>query len=763
MSNLIIEWLAIAGQFLPGLVIFLVGLLVGHILSSWMTQSGKRYSRLLSRVFRFTLTALVVAIALQQLNVASCSLKLAPRPIKAAFTTDYKTNIPLGKANVAIGGGGYVTGIYLHPKAKDLVYIRTDIGGFYRWNAAQERWIPLTDHFPMQQSNYYGGEGLALDPNNPDIVYIAAGKFSADWWPHKGTIFKSNDKGETWKKLNIDVKMGGNEELRWAGERLVVNPFNSKMIFFGSRSDGLWKSSNAGATWTKVTSFPGKLKQGMGILGIVFDNKLPGLIYVNAYEDGIYRSTDSGDTWNKIPESPTRAMRMAVSSDSTLYVTSETSPQVVKYVKGAWQNITPKNSQAGYNGLSINPTNPNDVLVSTREKSDDTNIHRSLDGGATWTEQKRSTDNTVPWWSNYMLSNPAISAIEFDPNIPGRVWLTDWYGIWRTENISTNPSVWTNYVKGHEETVIFTLVSPPSGSLLLSGMADVDGFYHDNGLDTYPSKRLSESGPDFQDTYSIAYSESNPLRMVRVGGKRWNNTYTGATSTDGGRTWKEFASFPKDTMPMRVAVSATNPDVFVVITSGSQALHTTDGGASWKQVKGLPDGIGGPWNWSLPLAADPVDGDTFYYYAKGKVYRSNDGGASFALMNESLPTEHWHSLKTVPGTKGEVWLAVDGDGFYRSTDAGKTFSKIPKVEKAYLFAFGKPKTGSTSPALYMYGKIAGMGDGIFSSLDQGKTWTRIGDRSRPIGNDPTVMEASKQKFGLVFIGTNGRGIYYGTQ
>lgn len=761
MNNLIVEWLAIAKQLLPGLVVFLVGLYLGYALSSHMSRRSFRAHRLLGRVLRFWSIALVVAIALQQLKVASCSINFDSPSTQLTLSQNYRTDVSLGEANVAIGGGGYVTGIYLHPKAKDLIYLRTDIGGFYRWDTARERWIPLTDSFPMEQSHYYGGEALAIDPNNLDTVYIAAGKFSTG--SDLGTIFKSTDQGKTWKKLNIDLKMGGNEELRWAGERLVVNPLNSKILLFGSRSDGLWKSSDAGATWAKVTAFPGNLKPGIGILGIVFDENVPGLVYVNVYEDGIYRSTDTGATWSKIPGSPTQAMRMAVAGDSTLYVTSEISPQVSKYVKGDWQNITPKGSQAGFNGLSINSTNPKDVLVSTREKSDDTNIHRSLDGGVTWKEQKRTKNNTVPWWSNYMLSNPAISAIAFDPNVLGRVWFTDWYGIWRTENINVNPSTWTNYVQGHEETVTFALVSPPSGPLLLSGLADVDGFYHNNGLDTYPSKAFGGKGPSFQDTYSIAYSESQSSRVVRVGGNRWKNTYTGATSTDGGLTWKEFASFPKDTMPMRVAVSATNPNLFVVTTSESQALQTTDGGASWKTVTGLPDGSGGPWNWSQPLAADTVEGNTFYYYAKGKVYRSTDGGSSFTLVNDSLPTEYWHSLKTVPGVKGEVWVAIDGDGLYRSTDAGTTFAQIKNVERAYLFAFGKPKTGSTIPALYLYGKITGMGEGIFRSLDRGKTWTRICDRSRPIGNSPNVMEASKQKFGLVFIGTNGRGIYYGTQ
>jgi hypothetical protein len=55
-----------------------------------------------------------------------------------------------------------------------------------------------------------------------------------------------------------------------------------------------------------------------------------------------------------------------------------------------------------------------------------------------------------------------------------------------------------------------------------------------------------------------------------------------------------------------------------------------------------------------------------------------------------------------------------------------------------------------------------MGEGIFRSLDRGKTWISIGSKQNPIGCEPNVMEASWQQFGLVFIGTNGRGIYYGT-
>jgi xyloglucan-specific exo-beta-1,4-glucanase len=687
--------------------------------------------------------------------VLTSAMAITPMQPTVSVTSAYQWQ------NVAIGGGGYVTGVYLHPLQQNLVYIRTDVGGFYRWNSGNKTWIPLTDHFPLAQSNYYGGEALALDPQNPNVVYIAAGKYTGSW-AGLGTIFKSTNQGKTWTKLNIDLPMGGNENQRWASERLVVNPSNSNIIFFGSRTSGLWKSSDGGGKWQKVTSFPGKPQADIGISGIIFHKKVSGLVYANAYGDGIYQSNDAGVTWRKIAGSPSQVNRLEVASNGILYATHKSG--VSKHTNGAWTNITPPNAQTKFGAIAVNPNNPEEVLTvyDQYQGSDTSTIFKSTNGGTTWSKKRRVLNSQVPWWPDWYFA-AAAADIEFDPKIPGRVWLTDWYGTWQTDNINVESPVWSNYEKGHEEVVSFALATPPSGSMLLSGVADVDGFHHQKGLKAYPSTQFGgNNGLRFQDTYSIAYTESNPLRMVRVGGNRWNHTYTGATSTDGGQTWNKFSSFPQNTIPLRVAISATNPNLFVVITNQGQPLCTTNGGVSWNKVSGLPNGPQGPWYWGQPLAADKVNANVFYYYSSGKLYRSSNGGASFSVVNSSLANENWSMVKTVPGVSGEVWTSLNWNGLHRSTNGGMTFTKIPQVERAYLFAFGKPQTGSTIPALYLYGKITGLGEGVFRSLDNAKTWTNIGNPQQPIGNEPNVMEASRQQFGVVFLGTNGMGIYYGT-
>lgn len=660
--------------------------------------------------------------------------------------------------NVALGGGGYVTGIYLHPQEPDLVYIRTDIGGFFRWDAKSKKWIPLIDNFSTSESHYYGGEALALDPKNPNLVYIAAGLYLAD---KPGAIFKSTDRGQTWQKLSLQLPMGGSEDKRWAGNRLAVSPHNSNIILFGSRQDGLWRSTNAGKTWEKVVNLNINAKPKVGINAIAFDPVIAGKIYLAAFGDGIYESIDNGVNWEKLNNSPAKAMRLAIAKDSTLYVTNDGKPGVSKYLNNTWQNITPKRyANRVFNGLSVHPTATKQLIASLGETGSAT-IFYSQDGGNNWRKINSVASSTVPWWGDKFFADHT-SAIEFDRHILNRLWLTDWFGIWRTENFPNNPLQWTNYQEGHEEIVAFSLVSPPKGALLLSGVADVDGFYH-HRLDTYPTKRLGYkqlTSGYFQDTYSIAYCPTNPLNLVRVGGNRWNKTYSGATSTDGGLTWTKFSTFPTDTIPQRVVVSASNPKNFVVTTIKKQALQTMDGGLSWQVVSGLPKGNKGPWNWSQPLTADQVNGNRFYYYANGTVYRSDDRGVSFQPVNTKLPKTAKPILQTVPEITQEIWLSLNEKGLYRSQNGGETFTKISQVEKATLFAFGKSISSQSFPSLYLYGKIINQAEGFFYSPDLGKTWKNISNDVRTVAIEPLVLQASKQKPGLIFFGTSGRGIFY---
>ena len=106
---------------------------------------------------------------------------------------------PYAWNNVVIGGGGFVTGIIPHPRQKGLMYARTDVGGAYRWDDSARRWIPLTDWTSAEDVNLTGIESMAVDPNNPRRVYLAAGTYSRG----NAAILRSEDQGRTFKRTDV--------------------------------------------------------------------------------------------------------------------------------------------------------------------------------------------------------------------------------------------------------------------------------------------------------------------------------------------------------------------------------------------------------------------------------------------------------------------------------------------------------------------------------------------------------------------------------
>src|SRR2546423_10245834 len=85
------------------------------------------------------------------------------------------TSEPYVWKNVKVVAGGFIPGIVFSRVEKGLAYCRTDIGGCYRWDDAQKKWIPLMDG--LAESNYLGGESIAPDPVDANTIYVAAGMY----------------------------------------------------------------------------------------------------------------------------------------------------------------------------------------------------------------------------------------------------------------------------------------------------------------------------------------------------------------------------------------------------------------------------------------------------------------------------------------------------------------------------------------------------------------------------------------------------------
>jgi photosystem II stability/assembly factor-like uncharacterized protein len=308
---------------------------------------------------------------------------------------------------VAITGGGYITGIVAHPTEANLLYARTDIGSAYRWEQALNKWIPLTDFVSAADSNLLGTESIALDPTNANKLYLAQGRYLTS---NNSAFFVSDNQGQTFDVYPAPFLMGSNELGRNNGERLAVNPFDTDELWMGTRSNGLFKSSDGAKSWTNVTAFPNAFANTIGIVSVVFDPRHEGTIYVSAcVPNGIYRTTNGGKTWENIPGQPTawdnstlyageapystgpQPMKVALATNGVLYVTYADYPgpygaqygYVYKYNVSSeeWTNITPGSGNSypapyspqtfpagGFCGLSLDAKDPETLVVVTLDR-----------------------------------------------------------------------------------------------------------------------------------------------------------------------------------------------------------------------------------------------------------------------------------------------------------------------------------------------------------------------------------------------------------
>lgn len=714
---------------------------------------------------------------------------------------------PYNWSNVEIVGGGFVPGIIYNPTERDLVYARTDIGGAYRWNPTTKRWIPLTDWIGATDWNWTGIDSLATDPVDPNRLYLAAGTYTNDWTSANGAILRSTNKGNSWARTDLPFKLGGNMPGRSMGERLAIDPNKNSVLYLGTRGQGLWRSTDYGATWAQVTSFPAignytdpYFNDRIGVVWVTFDPRTgtsgsaSQTIYVGVADTttSIYRSTDGGATWAALPGQPTAGYlphHATLASNGMMYITYSDTPgpydggkgDVWKYntASQTWTNISPIPSSSadnyfGYGGLAVDAQNPNTLLVTSLNSWwPDALIYRSTDGGATWsgiwswgnyperTFRYTQDISTSPWLDfGGNATGPEVAPklgwmigdIEIDPFNSDRMLYGTGATIYGTDNLTawdTGGKVALD-VRAHglEETAVLELVSPPEGVHLVSALGDIAGFYHTD-LTTAPPWSASLK---FGSSTSIDFAGTRPNVMVRTGYVGEGSTVKRvACSWDGGQNWSHASSEPTGSVGGgKIAMAA---DASMIVWSGTTASvsYSMGCGNSWSASAGIPAGA--------VVIADRVNWRVFYGIANGTLYRSTDAARNFIAVATGLPTKS-AKIEAVLGSEGDVWLAGGQDGLFHSTDGGSTFSKITGVQVANVVGFGKAAPGQSYQAIYITGAIDGV-EGFFRSDDGGTTWVRINDDQHQYGSTNETITGDPRIYGRVYIGTNGRGIIYG--
>ena len=204
---------------------------------------------------------------------------------------------PYSWATVPFGGGGYVDGFLYHPARKGLLYARTDVGGLYRYDRAGQRWVPLVDGFGHDDAQCFGILTMAVDARDPNTLYATCGLYTGAR-AAPAALIRSHDQGRTWQKTSLPFHLGANMLGRGDGERLQVDPADSRRLLLGTTEDGLWQSTDAGRSFSRVAGYPARSVSFVRFAGPV--------IYAGSAEtgDGLYASRDGGKTF-----APCRARR----------------------------------------------------------------------------------------------------------------------------------------------------------------------------------------------------------------------------------------------------------------------------------------------------------------------------------------------------------------------------------------------------------------------------------------------------------------------
>lgn len=673
------------------------------------------------------------------------------------------------------------------------------------------------------------GEALAVDPNNSDNMFY--GTRGAGLW-------KSEDNGASWIHQDAWTKAAGCDTT-WNGAGfsfVQYAPGDSKTLYAGFLREGttkngtfenVFKSEDGGASW-KALPIPDALRKTAGgsLVRLMPQRAVvakDGSFMVVTFSDGAGPHSMGWDEgWGPIWDGFGRGAVLKCNLATGEW--SDVSPEdyidgkgEAKYDVTDYSKIDDYEYLAPYGGITMNPNDPNEMVVTTEgytgpqfwyTAKDDTsgtwsdqwgsNIFHTTDGGETWiasfkyywmeggfypTTQQMDA-NGVDWMHNGSIH--WAGSIAMDPFDHDRVFVSSGNGIFRTDNMTdyvykepenswsspelTMNQVWHFNAHGIEETVPYEVVSIPGGPLI-TVIADYDGFRHED-ISKFPKHRhltnVGGSNVSLGSTWGMAYAPKVGKLVKVTDSRAYSGKYNDIPidpvqfSTDSGKTWTvaTYGSLDESLKGGTAAISADGAIALWVPGNAGAAVYRNSNSA-WTKVTGIDN--------SSFVVGDPENANVFYAYNRtsGEFFKSSDAGASFAKV--STPgISNDKKFRAIPGVEGDLWLPVavrDENGnpksgsLKHSTDGGKTWTDVAGLTYCEAVGYGISKTGEGYPAIYAFGIVEGV-LGVFGSDDQGKTWTRVNDDGHEYGglaNGEFVM-GDMNTYGVVYMSTAGRGV-----
>ena len=641
----------------------------------------------------------------------------------------------------------------------------------------------LTEMHWRNVGPFRGGRTRALAgvPSQPNVFYIGA---------VNGGVWKTTDAGRTWNPI-FDKEPTGSIGA------IAIAPSDPNIVYVGSGEglhrpdlsvgDGIYKSTDAGATWTHLG-----LRDGQQISMMAVDprdpNKLfvavPGHPYGPNPERGIYRSTDGGQSFQKVLYKDENIggndVEIDPSDPNTVYATLWDARE------GPWENASWNGSGGGifkstdggqtWNQLggglpagivqayvTIAPSNPRRLLAVVAVK-DSVGLYRSDDAGATWAT---ITTDARP---KVRIGGGDLSIARFDPKDPDILYVVStvtwrsmdggkaWTGFRGAPGGDDYQNVWIN----PENPSIIALASDQGAIISVNGGQTWSSWYnqptaqlyHVNADNAFPYRLCSgqqESGSvciasrgndgeiTFRDWHPVAAEEYGYVVPDPIDP---DTIYGGKLSRYDRRTSQAQNIIPMPLGGPDFRVIRTEPIVFSpfdphqMYFAANTLWLTGDGGRSWKQVS--PD----------------LTRKTYDVPASVGVYKSDPA---------AQPKQRGviYTLALSPVERGRMWAGTDDGLIWLSTDNGAHWNDITPPQLAPWQKVSVLEASHSDPqtayAAINTLRLDDLKPHIYRTDDSGKTWTEITSGIAENQNVNSVREDPKRK-GLLFAGTEG-GVY----
>jgi len=640
--------------------------------------------------------------------------------------------------------GGRTVGAVGVPQEPNVFYIGVNNGGVWKTTDYGRTWFPIFDDQPT------GSIGdIVVSPANPNVIYVGSGEGlqRPDLSVGDG-IYKSTDAGRTWMHLGLnDAQQIGGMAVDPANEnRLFVAALGHP---YGPNTErGVYRTIDGGKSWEKVLY----KDENTGAAQVAIDPKNPNVVYAdlwagrqgpwengawNGPESGLFKSTDGGTTWKKLTNGlPTTqqglgriGFAIAPSDPNRIYATVE-SPQLGGVYRSddageSWKLLTNDNRYFGRSSdfaeLKVDPVNA-DIIYTANVVT-----WKSLDGGKTWSAFRGAPggDDYHRIWIN--PNNHDIILIASDQGaiitVNGGETFSSWYNQPTAQfyHVSTDNSFPYNVYGGQQESGSVGIVSRGNdGQITFREWhpvgAEEYGYVAADPLDpniiyggkiTKYDKRTGQVqniSPEpvrsgkyrFLRTAPVLFSPLDPKTLFFAGNVLFK-------TKDGGTNWqiispdlsRESWDVPASvgiystndlkTMPRRGVIYTVAPsfrDINTIwVGTDDGLIHITkDGGKTWKNV--TPPGI---TSWSKISIIEASHFNVNVAYAAVNrircddmhphIYRTADGGRTWKEIVNGLPNDPVNVIREDPRSKGLLFAGSERS-VYVSFDDGEHWQSL---------------------------------------------------------------------------------------